>query len=532
MAQNVSLWGATYSDTPGVTLPTSGGGTVTFYDVSSTTAVDADVASGKIYFKSDGTQSTGTATVGGGGGGGGVIDTVTTLTGGGEYHEIVGADLSSDTVTAAHLEYGYTAHDASGTAITGTLVPTVNPTIQSLSVTQNGTYTAPSGVDGYSPITVNVGSVSATQKQINFIDYDGTILHSYTKAEITAMTQENDLPSNPSHTGLTAQGWNWTLAQIKAQLTACPDGPVWVGQMYTTSDGKTRLYIYIDPGTPSNRMIFAVRCTPTVANGVTIDWGDGTTTDTDSTSAKNYSHTYSTAGEFVIVLTVNSGTVSFVGGSANSIYGTSSANYAYNRGRIQRAEIGNNVSSLGNYAFSSCYSMTNITIPKTVTAIGTYTFSYCHSLKNVTIPNTVASIGNNAFTYCYALKNIAIPSGLTSIVGSVFYNCYTLTSIAIPSGVTSIGSGTFSACYSLTHITIPSLVTSLDNNAFQNCYGVGEYHLKPTTPPTITSSSFANIQSSCKIYVPYSEDHSVLNNYQTANNWSDYATKMVEEAAP
>lgn len=31
-----------------------------------------------------------------------------------------------------------------------------SPTIQSLSVTQNGEYTAPSGVDGYSPVTVNV----------------------------------------------------------------------------------------------------------------------------------------------------------------------------------------------------------------------------------------------------------------------------------------------------------------------------------------------------------------------------------------
>ena len=30
------------------------------------------------------------------------------------------------------------------------------PTIESLSVTENGTYTAPSGVDGYSPVTVNV----------------------------------------------------------------------------------------------------------------------------------------------------------------------------------------------------------------------------------------------------------------------------------------------------------------------------------------------------------------------------------------
>lgn len=32
----------------------------------------------------------------------------------------------------------------------------ITPVINSLSVTENGTYTAPSGVDGYSPITVNV----------------------------------------------------------------------------------------------------------------------------------------------------------------------------------------------------------------------------------------------------------------------------------------------------------------------------------------------------------------------------------------
>ena len=32
------------------------------------------------------------------------------------------------------------------------------PVIEALSVTTNGTYTAPSGVDGYSPVTVNVPS--------------------------------------------------------------------------------------------------------------------------------------------------------------------------------------------------------------------------------------------------------------------------------------------------------------------------------------------------------------------------------------
>ena len=35
-------------------------------------------------------------------------------------------------------------------------VPQPQPVIESKSITENGTYTAPSGVDGYSPITVNV----------------------------------------------------------------------------------------------------------------------------------------------------------------------------------------------------------------------------------------------------------------------------------------------------------------------------------------------------------------------------------------
>lgn len=65
MAQNITLMGASYSAVPAVTLPKTGGGTARFTDVTPTTATDSDVASGKIYFKSDGSQSTGTASGGG-----------------------------------------------------------------------------------------------------------------------------------------------------------------------------------------------------------------------------------------------------------------------------------------------------------------------------------------------------------------------------------------------------------------------------------------------------------------------------------
>lgn len=69
MAQNVTVAGASYSDVPSVTLPKTGGGTASFTDVTGTTALAADVASGKYFFTASGVLTLGTATSGGGTGG-------------------------------------------------------------------------------------------------------------------------------------------------------------------------------------------------------------------------------------------------------------------------------------------------------------------------------------------------------------------------------------------------------------------------------------------------------------------------------
>jgi hypothetical protein len=65
-ARNISLLGATYSNVPGVTLPVSGGGSATFYDVSDTTAAASDVATGKYFYTSAGVKTQGTNSGGGG----------------------------------------------------------------------------------------------------------------------------------------------------------------------------------------------------------------------------------------------------------------------------------------------------------------------------------------------------------------------------------------------------------------------------------------------------------------------------------
>lgn len=80
---------------------------------------------------------------------------------------------------------------------------------------------------------------------------------------------------------------------------------------------------------------------------------------------------------------------------------------------------GKTVTSIGDWAFGSCYALTSITIPDSVTSIGNMAFDYCEALTSITIPNSVTHIGDSAFSYC-ALTSITIPSSVTSIGASAF----------------------------------------------------------------------------------------------------------------
>lgn len=369
------------------------------------------------------------------------------------------------------------------------------------------------------------GVTPAPQKQINFIDYDGTILYSYTKAEIEAMTSQSDLPANPSHDGLTAQGWNWTLAQIKTQLTAMPNVTVWVGQMYVTSSGKTEIDVSMPDGRLSPILTIAVNGT------VSVDWGDNTTPDTVTgtslTTRQAVPHTYASAGEYTISISVSSGSFTFYCSSSYLILrkNTSSVENRVYANCIQKIRIGNGITSFGNYSFSRCCSLSSITIPSAVTSIAASAFYECFSLPAVTIPNNVTSIEGSTFYNCYALSSVTIPNNVTSIGASAFYGCYSLPAVTIPSGVTSIDSSAFNNCYSLSNITIPSGVTSIGSSAFGSCYGVKEYHVLPTTVPTGGADMFKNIVSDCVIYVPSAK----LSDYQGASNWATYASYMQGE---
>ena len=145
----------------------------------------------------------------------------------------------------------------------------------------------------------------------------------------------------------------------------------------------------------------------------------------------------------------------------------------------------------------------------------------------------VTSIRNYAFRYCTNLISITIPNSVTSIGTYAFYGCDSLISITIPNSVTSIGNSAFASCDSLTSITIPNSVISIGTNAFSYSTSLTEMTILATTPPTLNSFSFDGTgitATTGNIKVPWSADHSILNAYKTATNWSVYADIIIESS--
>ena len=138
--------------------------------------------------------------------------------------------------------------------------------------------------------------------------------------------------------------------------------------------------------------------------------------------------------------------------------------------QVTQYVIGNNVTSIGDYAFYSCREMNSLTIGNRVTSIGKYAFSTCSGLTSIEIPNRVTSIGNSAFSSCSGLTSIEIPNSVTSIGNSAFSSCSGLTSLAIGSGVASIGDNPFRSCGGLTSITVDVGNTVFDSR--NNCNAI------------------------------------------------------------
>lgn len=482
-----------------------------------------------------------------------------------------GVTIKNQTKSVTIAENGNTvvSYDSGYTGLEKVSVKVAIPNEEkTVDITDNGTteVVAANGFLSKVIVNTNVTSggggdvVSIPRKAVNFIDCDGTTLHSYTKEEFLALSQ---LPELPTRQGLVCQEWNWSLEDAQAQVAKC--GICDIGATYTTDDGKTRLYIKI---ATKGRMDVPLYFSQTVANGVTIDWGDGSAPQTLSgTGNVNTTHTYADVGEYTISLNPVDGCALGLG------HGTSSAcvlgTMVVYCNMLKAVEIGNGDVAISQYAFKNYYSLKSISIPNTIRSVGSYTFqdsllssavipksinaiglgmfSNCKSLSSISLPKGVTSISTNAFNSCFSLSRIAIPTSVSILGASAFSDaiinslvipdgverlnetfngCKALASVIMPESITTIGTYAFGSCESLTNLVISKNVKNINDMAFYSCRGMSFYDFSQCTsvPALGGTYAFNAIPSDCKVVVP----DALYDSWIAATNWSKIASNIVK----
>lgn len=429
------------------------------------------------------------------------------------YGDKVLIDLTEDTVTPATLKSGVTAHDASGAKITGTLD------------------TAP-----------------PKESDINFWDYDGTLLYSWTLAELATKTE---LPPLPSHDGLVCQGWNWTLQDIKDAGRELD-----IGALYITDDGKTRLYVDVDTETWDD---FVLNYWQSTRNATTVDWGDGTTPETkNADSWIEHRHVYAASGSYVITMSVKEGATMWLGHDSWMLIAKSEAD----SGRcamLRRVEVGARVTTIANNTFQVCGRLESISIPQNVEVEGYATFNQATQLRVIVIQSitnvfrtfyncinlrAIAGPGTMGYTDKYTLTNTAVRQlnaavtaaytvqslervHIKAVNGQVgdFSACRSLVEVTIPADATTFVAAAFQGDNALRRVTCLGDIASIPAQVFQRCYPLRFVDFTHCTAvPTLANvNAFDQTHAQLEIRVPAS----LVDAWKAATNWSSLADHIV-----
>ena len=168
-------------------------------------------------------------------------------------------------------------------------------------------------------------------------------------------------------------------------------------------------------------------------------------------------------GDNVTWVLDDTGTITISGtGKMQNFYYAPWYNLSFNRVIIEPG-----VTTIGDYAFESCFGLKEVQIPEGVTYIGIRAF-FCCQLTQVDLPDSVTRISNGAFHGCSGLADVKMPAGLQAIDDDAFRGC-NLTDVVIPEGVVYIGESAFEDCKGLVSLTLPQSLTHLYTWAFRGC---------------------------------------------------------------
>ena len=197
--------------------------------------------------------------------------------------------------------------------------------------------------------------------------------------------------------------------------------------------------------------------------------------------------------------------------------------------RIRKIRIPDGITVLSSEAFSYCYDLESVFIPKSVKDIHARSFYRCKSLATLSVDEEnpyFCSVGNtlytkarqslifspplaepiivdgvkrirkNAFAYNCKLTELILPKSVEVIESQAFECCDSLCKIELNEGLKSIEMMAFNSCHLLKEVVIPSGVEVLHKSTFYLCPTLEKITLRGNTI-TIEPNAF----SECKKYI-------------------------------
>jgi hypothetical protein len=352
--------------------------------------------------------------------------------------------------------------------------------------------TVPDKLSEYGDAIRDLPSGDQEPADVEFIDYDGTVLYKYTFEEANALTALPAYSDRPGYgTGYTMvnEGWNYTLAEVKSHAQV--GIKTTVGCTYTTSDGATRIHVHIEGTTADDRKFGFTMAQKTSAR-VHLAWGDPNDTSDDQTPGSTQHtmryHTYSTAGDFTITLTP------VVAGEKMLRFQKNICDYNIKYcSKIVCVELGLLDQFYGTTGrggpLSFCDNVEHFSIPSTITDSekgGTSSCMNMRTLKAFVLPRSSSSYLIKAYSFknCASLEKVSIPTSVYQIGtatdsaanGSSFINCVGLKYLAIPDSVQDIGKNTFDGCGSLRRLYWKG-TAGIHASSFNRCMHLEEINL-------------------------------------------------------
>ena len=300
--------------------------------------------------------------------------------------------------------------------------------IEGLTITSNGTYTAGAGVDGYSPVEVDVPAPEFVTETLNVS------------------------VNNTYYPGEGVNGFSQVVVDVPQSVTGYTEKDVTENNFGLINLNNSASFVYSGVFSENKQLQ-----TVNLPNCVTVNnWAFTFCTNITSVNLPICT-TFSGNNQFGYNESLSQIYVPLLKNVPSNAFGN-----CYNLKSIDLPEA----TYIGSSAFFKCSSLSQINIPK-VSVISKYAFSGCNSLKSIYGPECISFSGGLQFNMCTELETVDFPV-LYSMSEYTFNSCHKLVSVSMPL-LLNINNNTFRYCSVLSELNLPLLYIFQSDYNFDYC---------------------------------------------------------------